>query len=120
MSNLEIFKTPLCFIVTALLIFSFDLRVMCQSEPAVAKLEKSKSKASSTQSIDDEIVSREKQEAEADQKVDEARKKFEANKFREAVDLYMDAYEKFKPLAVSSQYIQRKMKRIDSNMAMVY
>jgi tetratricopeptide (TPR) repeat protein len=127
MNKLKIFKTSIPFIVTAVAFFSLISRTFCQEEvdpnsdtASVGKAEQPKTSPSLKNSLDEEIVAREKQAVAAEQKVQEARKAFELDKYKEAVDLYMDAYEKFKPLAATSKYIQRKMKKINSNLAMVY
>ncbi|NOY75245.1 MAG: hypothetical protein GXP32_05575 [Kiritimatiellaeota bacterium] len=126
MGKFSIIKTPVVFVVAAIFLISIDSRGQVHGPKSVKEAktdkqnEQKKTSPSVEKSLSEEIVSREKQEANADQLVNQARKAFETNEFERSVNLYLQASELLKVISNASPYIQRKLKKINTNLAMVY
>jgi len=70
--------------------------------------------------VNNEVAFREKIEVSADADADAARRAFEADRYKEAVDFYNSAIDKLKQASISSPHVEEKINAAKRNMAMVY
>lgn len=125
MIKLDIFRTPIAVFIASLLLVSSeptkaDTTDITEVKPQTAEDQAEKPNGKNANNLNDEIVTREKQQVQADKKVNDARKAFEIDQFEQAITIYMQAVEILQPLSISSEYVKRKIKKINTNMAMVY